>query len=100
MCDRPRSHIDPGGESVTDLASNDAAAADLVRAVLDAEAERTTPAEPAAPTAGLPGVGRESVTVKEALARGGVATFLVLLLLNSLDELEAAALAVLAPDIR
>ena len=49
---------------------------------------------------GLPGVGGEPVGLRDAIATGGVSTFLVLLLLNSFDELEAAALAVLAPDIR
>ncbi len=48
----------------------------------------------------LPGVGDEAMTMKAGLAGGGIYTFAVLLLLNSLDELEAAALAVLAPDIR
>ena len=47
----------------------------------------------------LPGVGDE-VSLGEALRVGGVATFVVLMLLNSLDELEAATLSVLAPDIR
>jgi ABC-type branched-subunit amino acid transport system ATPase component/predicted MFS family arabinose efflux permease len=86
--------------SVTELATSDAAPADLARAVLDAEAERASDAS-APPVEGhLPGVGTGPVQLREALARGGVATFVVLLLLNSLDELEAAALAVLAPDIR
>ena len=40
-----------------------------------------------------------SMTLREGLARGGAATFVVLALLNSFDELEGAALAVLAPDI-
>jgi ABC-type branched-subunit amino acid transport system ATPase component/predicted MFS family arabinose efflux permease len=48
----------------------------------------------------LPGVGSEQLTVKEGLAKGGVAIFVVLTLINALDELETAALAVLAPDIR
>ena len=48
----------------------------------------------------LPGVGGEEMSLREGLAKGGVATFLVLLLLNSFDELEAAALSVLAPEIR
>jgi hypothetical protein len=33
-------------------------------------------------------------------ASGGLYTFLILLVLNSLDELEAATMTVLAPDIR
>ncbi|MEE9417044.1 MAG: ATP-binding protein [Acidimicrobiales bacterium] len=48
----------------------------------------------------LPGVGAQELTLKQGLAKGGISTFLVLLVLNSLDELELAALSVLAPDIR
>ncbi len=48
----------------------------------------------------LPGVGDEEVPLREGLAMGGAFTFIVLLVLNSLDELEQAAMAVLAPDIR
>jgi len=40
------------------------------------------------------------MTLKEGIAKGGLATFIILLVLNSLDELELAALTVLAPDIR
>ena len=38
--------------------------------------------------------------LRQGLAIGGTMTFVVLLLLNTLDELEAAALTVLAPEIR
>jgi ABC-type branched-subunit amino acid transport system ATPase component/predicted MFS family arabinose efflux permease len=48
----------------------------------------------------LPGVGSAPVSLREGLQKGGPAIFVVLLLLNSLDELEGAVLAVLAPDIR
>jgi ABC-type branched-subunit amino acid transport system ATPase component/predicted MFS family arabinose efflux permease len=48
----------------------------------------------------LPGVGAEEMPLREGLAIGGSMTFVVLLLLNTLDELEAAALTVLAPEIR
>ena len=48
----------------------------------------------------LPGVGDEEIPLREGLAMGGAFTFIVLLVLNSLDELEQAAMAVLAPDIR
>ncbi len=48
----------------------------------------------------LPGVGDEEMPLREGLAMGGAFTFVVLLMLNSLDELEQAAMAVLAPDIR
>ncbi len=48
----------------------------------------------------LPGVGDEEIPLRQGLAMGGAFTFVVLLVLNSLDELEQAAMAVLAPDIR
>ena len=48
----------------------------------------------------LPGVGDEEMPLRKGLAMGGAFTFIVLLVLNSLDELEQAAMAVLAPDIR
>ncbi|RMH80940.1 MAG: ABC transporter, partial [Actinomyces sp.] len=48
----------------------------------------------------LPGVGSEPMSFAEGLKKGGAFTFLVLLVLNSLDELEGAAMNVLAPDIR
>ena len=49
----------------------------------------------------LPGVKSEGISLKKGLAMGGgAATFVVLMILNSLDELQTAAIAVLAPDIR
>ncbi|OHV29183.1 ABC transporter [Pseudofrankia sp. EUN1h] len=48
----------------------------------------------------LPGVGGESLSLRQGLAVGGAFTFLTLVVLSALDELESAALAVLAPDIR
>lgn len=48
----------------------------------------------------LPGVGGEELSFTQGLAVGGRFTFLVLLALVALDELEGAALGVLAPDIR
>jgi MFS family permease len=48
----------------------------------------------------LPGVHDDAMTLREGLAAGGSFTFVLLLLLNSLDELETAALAILAPNIR
>ena len=47
----------------------------------------------------LPGVGGEEMPLKEGLRKGGFYTFFVLLLLNSLDELEQAAITILGPDI-
>lgn len=48
----------------------------------------------------LPGVGDEPLTLSDGLAVGGRFTFVVLLALVALEELEGAALGVLAPDIR
>ena len=49
----------------------------------------------------LPGVKSEGISLMKGLAMGGgAATFVVLMILNSLDELQTAAIAVLAPDIR
>src|SRR6185369_5669894 len=48
----------------------------------------------------LPGVGDAESTLRQALAAGGAATFLTLVTLAAMDELESAALGVLAPDIR
>lgn len=52
------------------------------------------------PNDALAGASEEDMTLKEGLARGGTFTFGVLLILNSFDELENAALSILAPDIR
>lgn len=78
-------------------------AAALSGALLEAEEERQrsrAPVEEPIEDQHLPGVGGESLSLRDGLRRGGPFTFVVLLLLNSLDELEASALAVLAPDIR
>ncbi len=84
---------------MTDAASDDAGA--LSRRVLDSQADQVgADDEVQFPDDVLPGVGREEMSLREGLAKGGVATFLVLLILNSLDELESAALSVLAPEIR
>lgn len=48
----------------------------------------------------LPGVGAEHVTLRRGLAAGGSMTFLTLTTLAAMDELESAALGILAPDIR
>jgi ABC-type branched-subunit amino acid transport system ATPase component/predicted MFS family arabinose efflux permease len=47
----------------------------------------------------LLGAHEEEMTLRQGLAKGGFATFTVLLVLNSLDELESAALTILGPDI-
>ena len=60
----------------------------------------TRPARPGVSAAELPGVAEEEISLRQGLALGGGAfTFIVLLLLNSLDELESAAMTVLGPDI-
>ena len=48
----------------------------------------------------LPGVGSAPVSFAEAFKAGGVLMFVVLLLLRSFEELESAAITVLAPEIR
>ncbi len=92
-----------GGNRDQDAPSTSLAAA--ASTVLNEEADRLDERsrlneEVLLDTASLPGVGAEELTLREGLAKGGIATFLVLLVLNSFDELEVAALSVLAPDIR
>jgi len=48
----------------------------------------------------LPGVNAEPMTLRQGLNRGGWLMFVVLTAIVSLDELEGAAIYVLAPDIR
>lgn len=45
------------------------------------------------------GAREGDMTLREGIAKGGAYTFIVLMILNSLDELESAALTVLGPDI-
>ncbi len=78
-------------------------AAALADAVLEAEGERQAAQEPEEILFAddlLPGVGTAPMSLRDGLLAGGVFTFVVLLLLNSLEQLEAASLGVLAPDIR
>jgi ABC-type branched-subunit amino acid transport system ATPase component/predicted MFS family arabinose efflux permease len=81
-----------------------AGAASLAATVLEEEARRE--AQQAASEVLfadnlLPGVKSEGITIRKGLAMGGGATtFVVLLLLASLDELQTAAITVLAPDMR
>jgi ABC-type branched-subunit amino acid transport system ATPase component/predicted MFS family arabinose efflux permease len=77
--------------------------ASLVRSVLDAEAERRQGIEAPEvlfPDDLLPGVGSSEMTLRQGLAKTGAATFVVLMLINGLDQLEGAGLSVLAPNIR
>lgn len=73
----------------------------LARTVLDGEERRreARTAEVLFPDHLLPGVGGDEVNLKEGLLKGGYRTFFVLLALNSLDELENSAVAILGPDI-
>ena len=81
-----------------------ASAASLSAAVLAEEAARHAEgqADPVLfPDDLLPGVKSEGISLRKGLAMGGgAATFVVLMVLNSLDELQTAAISVLAPDIR
>ncbi len=78
--------------------------AGLASAVLDAEAERQArqrdEREVLFADDLLPGVGAEELTMAEGLRRGGWFTFILLVLIQTFDELESATLQVLAPDIR
>ncbi|MFC9392750.1 MFS transporter [Streptomyces sp. NPDC057027] len=78
--------------------------AGLAAGLLDAEAERAEQASASQEVLFaddlLPGVGGEPLTLRQGLAAGGSATFLTLTALAAFDELESAALGVLAPDIR
>ncbi|MDE0238386.1 MAG: MFS transporter [bacterium] len=73
----------------------------LATTVLEGEAARrdAQKAEVLFPDDLLPGVGGEQTTLREGLRKGGFQTFVVLLALNSLDELENSAVAILGPDI-
>jgi ABC-type branched-subunit amino acid transport system ATPase component/predicted MFS family arabinose efflux permease len=86
------------------VTATDAPASELARSVLDAEAERLAAGEAASEVLFademFPGVDTEPLSLRQGLLRGGTFTFVVLLLLNSLDELESAALSILAPEIR
>jgi len=99
MDDDSRVPEDPAAGQVTP-----ASAASLAGTVLAEEAARHADqqsSEVLFPDDLLPGVKSEGISLKKGLAMGGgAATFVVLAILNSLDELQHAAIAVLAPDIR
>jgi ABC-type branched-subunit amino acid transport system ATPase component/sugar phosphate permease len=48
----------------------------------------------------LPGARDDGVDLRAGLKRAGIYTFAILLILNSLDELESSTMTVLAPDLR
>ena len=99
MDDDSRVPEDPATGQVTP-----ASAASLAGTVLAEEAARHADQQSSEilfPDDLLPGVKSEGISLKKGLAMGGgAATFVVLAILNSLDELQHAAIAVLAPDIR
>ena len=77
-------------------------AGDLADAILILDDERgAAPAEEVVFADDLlPGVGDEELPLREGLRQGGWFVFVVLLLIAAFDELESAALSVLAPDIQ
>lgn len=93
---------------MNDRMTRDDGLADLAGALLHTEppsedAEDTAGRrrdDPREPGGGVLGDSAEPTTLRAGLRRAGPATFVVLLLLTSLDELEGAALGVLAPNIR
>ena len=96
--------VPPKEDPPTDDLDASAGAASLAATVLEEEARRE---EMQAASEGisaddlLPGVKSEGITIRKGLAMGGgAATFVVLLMLASLDELQTAAITVLAPDMR
>lgn len=91
-----------GDNPTADPASGSVDVESLTAAVLAEEERRAaSPAtRPQLDLSELPGVNAEEVSLKHGLTLGGGAfTFLVILLLTSLDELQTAALSVLGPDI-
>jgi ABC-type branched-subunit amino acid transport system ATPase component/predicted MFS family arabinose efflux permease len=80
---------------------DEARTAALAADIIDREDERQADAEPVLFADDvLPGVGDDALTLKDAFRAGGSFTFVLLAALVGLDELESAALGVLAPDIR
>ena len=79
-------------------------AAELAAAILDEEAKRRAEqverdAETVLPDDLLPGVGDESMTLRQGLRVGGTSMVVMMFVLNMLDELPRA-IRVLAPDIQ
>src|SRR5690349_11184203 len=73
----------------------------LAAGIVDREEERGAEPDPVRfADAVLPGVGDDELDLRDAFRVGGAFTFLLLAVLVGLDELESAALGVLAPDIR
>ena len=96
--------VPPKEDPPTDDLDASAGAASLAATVLEEEARREemqAASEVIFADDLLPGVKSEGITIRKGLAMGGgAATFVVLLMLASLDELQTAAITVLAPDMR
>ncbi len=91
--------------ALTDTQGGGGSAASLAATVLDEEAAREEAQKVSReqvifPDDLLPGVNSEPVSFSDAFKVGGKLMFVVLLLLLSFDELEGAAINVLAPEIR
>jgi len=89
----------------TDAGEGQGSAASLASAVLTAEAARQAEQESAReeivfPDDLLPGVNAAPMTLRQGLRVGGWFMFLILTAIVSLDELEGAAINVLAPEIQ
>src|SRR5204863_218207 len=94
-----------GGTALTETQHGDTSAASLAATVLDEDdareiAQKRSREQVIFPDELLPGVGSDPVSFTEAFKVGGKLMFVVLLLLYSFDELEGAAVNVLAPEIR
>ncbi len=96
--------VPPKEDPPSDDLDASAGAASLAATVLEEEARREemqAASEVIFADDLLPGVKSEGITIRKGLAMGGgAATFVVLLMLASLDELQTAAITVLAPDMR
>ena len=97
--------VPEGGDPVGGGDGPPGGAAALAAAVLDEEEAREAAQSRAReqvifPDDLLPGVNSEPMSLRDGFKRGGATMFVVLTLLNSLDELEGAAINVLAPEIR
>ncbi|WP_049795950.1 MFS transporter [Frankia sp. EAN1pec] len=98
--------MSPGGGPTEAAASvgSPASVAGLASGLIAAEAERreqqAAGREVLFADELLPGVGDEQLSLRAGLAAGGSMTFLTLVTLSALDELESASVGVLAPDIR
>jgi len=114
VAEPPDSSVPPGPAKPPDSAGGDRSAAPerpggrsaaaLAAAVLDEEAGRRSAQQARAESVLfaddlLPGVGSDEMSLADGLRKGGIYTFVVLLILNSLDELEQAAITILGPDI-